>query len=105
MDMVPQKSPESTHNFETDPLQTYIDDEGWVRAKGTTLGADNGLGVAAIMAVCRPAWAVALPVYLVGISMIVYGVVEIVNMFKIRQLRRALKKSNEEFADYTEVTD
>ena len=51
MDMVPQKSPESTHNFETDPLQTYIDDEGWVRAKGTTLGADNGLGVAAIMAV------------------------------------------------------
>lgn len=61
--------------------------------------------VAAIMAVCRPAWAVALPVYLVGISMIVYGVVEIVNMFKIRQLRRALKKSNEEFADYTEVTD
>ena len=51
MDMVPQKSPESTHNCETDPLQTYIDDEGWVRAKGTTLGADNGLGVAAIMAV------------------------------------------------------
>ena len=51
MDMVPQKSPESTHNFETDPIQTYIDEEGWVRAKGTTLGADNGLGVATIMAV------------------------------------------------------
>lgn len=51
MDMVPQKSPESTHNFETDPIQTYIDEEGWVRAKGTTLGADDGLGVAAIMAV------------------------------------------------------
>ena len=50
MDMVPQKSPESTHNFETDPIQTYIED-GWVKAKGTTLGADNGLGVAAIMAV------------------------------------------------------
>ena len=51
MDMVPQKSPESNHNFETDPIETYIDGEGWVRAKGTTLGADNGLGVAAIMAV------------------------------------------------------
>ena len=51
MDMVPQKSPESNQNFETDPIETYIDGEGWVRAKGTTLGADNGLGVAAIMAV------------------------------------------------------
>ena len=50
MDMVPQKSNESTHNFETDPIQTYIDGE-WVKAKGTTLGADNGIGVAAIMAV------------------------------------------------------
>lgn len=50
MDMVPQKEKESAHNFETDPIQTYIDGE-WVKAKGTTLGADNGLGVAAIMAV------------------------------------------------------
>ena len=50
MDMVPQKTPESTHNFETDPIQTWIDGE-WVKAKGTTLGADNGLGVAAIMAI------------------------------------------------------
>ena len=50
MDMVPHKSNESTHNFETDPIQTYVDGE-WVKAKGTTLGADNGIGVAAIMAV------------------------------------------------------
>ncbi len=50
MDMVPQKTPESTHNFETDPIQPWIDGE-WVKAKGTTLGADNGMGVAAIMAV------------------------------------------------------
>jgi dipeptidase D len=50
MDMVPQKSPESNHNFETDPIETYIED-GWVHAKGTTLGSDDGLGVAAIMAV------------------------------------------------------
>ncbi len=50
MDMVPQKSKESNHNFETDPIETYVDGE-WVRAKGTTLGADNGIGVAAIMAV------------------------------------------------------
>ena len=50
MDMVPQKTPESTHNFETDPIQTWIDGD-WVEAKGTTLGADNGLGAATIMAV------------------------------------------------------
>lgn len=50
MDMVPQKSPDSKHNFETDPIETYIDGE-WVKAKGTTLGSDDGIGVAAIMAV------------------------------------------------------
>lgn len=50
MDMVPQKSKDSNHNFEADPIIPYIDGE-WVRAKGTTLGADDGMGIAAIMAV------------------------------------------------------
>ena len=50
MDMVPQKVDESTHNFETDPIETFIDGD-WVKAKGTTLGSDDGMGVAAIMAV------------------------------------------------------
>ena len=50
MDMVPQKVDESNHNFETDPIETYIDGD-WVKAKGTTLGSDDGMGVAAIMAV------------------------------------------------------
>ena len=50
MDMVPQKTKESKHNFETDPIETWIDGD-WVKAKGTTLGADDGLGIAAIMAV------------------------------------------------------
>lgn len=50
MDMVPQKSKESSHNFETDPIETYIDGD-WVKARNTTLGADDGIGVAAIMAV------------------------------------------------------
>ena len=50
MDMVPQKVDESTHNFETDPIETYIDGD-WVKARGTTLGSDDGMGVAAIMAV------------------------------------------------------
>ena len=50
MDMVPQKTLESTHNFETDPIETYIDGE-WVKAKGTTLGADDGMAVATIMAI------------------------------------------------------
>ena len=49
MDMVPQKLVDSNHNFETDPIETYIDGD-WVKAKGTTLGADNGIGMAAIMA-------------------------------------------------------
>ena len=50
MDMVPQKAKDSTHNFETDPIETFIDGE-WVKAKGTTLGADDGMAVATIMAV------------------------------------------------------
>ena len=50
MDMVPQKVDESQHNFETDPIETYIDGE-WVKAKGTTLGSDDGMGVAAIMGI------------------------------------------------------
>lgn len=50
MDMVPQKVAGSAHNFETDPIETYIDGD-WVKAKGTTLGSDDGMGVASIMAV------------------------------------------------------
>ena len=50
MDMVPQKTKKSTHNFETDPLDVYIDGE-WVKARNTTLGADDGMGVAAAMAI------------------------------------------------------
>lgn len=50
MDMVPQKAADSNHNFETDPIETYIDGE-WVKAKGTTLGADDGMAVATIMAI------------------------------------------------------
>ena len=50
LDMVPQKNEETVHDFENDPIQAYVDGE-WVRAKGTTLGADNGMGVAAGMAI------------------------------------------------------
>lgn len=50
MDMVPQKNNDKVHDFEKDPIETIIDGE-WVRANGTTLGADNGIGVAAGMAV------------------------------------------------------
>jgi dipeptidase D len=52
VDMVPQKNTATNHNFLTDPLQPYVDGE-WVKAKGTTLGADNGIGVAAAMAVLQ----------------------------------------------------
>ncbi len=50
LDMVPQKNSDKKHDFEKDPIETVIDN-GWVRANGTTLGSDNGIGVAAIMAV------------------------------------------------------
>lgn len=50
MDMVPQKNEETQHDFLVDPIQVYIDGE-WVKAKGTTLGADNGIGLASALAV------------------------------------------------------
>ncbi|MFP4064481.1 MAG: aminoacyl-histidine dipeptidase [Bacteroidales bacterium] len=50
LDMVPQKNNDTVHDFEKDPISVYIDGE-WVKAKGTTLGADNGIGVAAALAV------------------------------------------------------
>lgn len=50
LDMVPQKNSDKTFDFENDPIEAYIDGD-WVTANGTTLGADNGMGVAAILAV------------------------------------------------------
>ncbi|MDD2612812.1 MAG: aminoacyl-histidine dipeptidase [Bacteroidales bacterium] len=50
MDMVADKNADVSHNFDTDPIETYIDGE-WLKAKGTTLGADNGIGMAAQLAV------------------------------------------------------
>ena len=52
LDMVPQKNSDKQHDFENDPIETIIDGE-WVRANGTTLGADNGIGAAAAMAVLK----------------------------------------------------
>lgn len=49
LDMVPQKNSDKKFDFEKDPIETRID-QGWVKANGTTLGADNGIGVAAAMA-------------------------------------------------------
>lgn len=50
MDMVPQKNSDKDFDFEKDAIQAYVDGE-WVTADGTTLGADDGMGVAAAMAV------------------------------------------------------
>ncbi len=52
MDMVPQKNNDVKHDFLTDPIEPWIDGE-WVKAKGTTLGADDGMGVAMAMAVAE----------------------------------------------------
>ena len=50
VDMVCEKNSDVEHDFLKDPIQTYIDGE-WLRAKGTTLGADNGIGVATELAI------------------------------------------------------
>ena len=50
LDMVHQKNNETEFDFDTQGIDMYVDGD-WVRAKGTTLGADNGLGVATIMAI------------------------------------------------------
>lgn len=50
LDMVPQANEGTLHDFKKDPIQPYIDGE-WVKAKGTTLGADNGIGLASCLAV------------------------------------------------------
>jgi len=52
MDMVPQKNSHIPHDFQTDPIDAYIDGE-WVKARETTLGADNGIGLAAAMTVLQ----------------------------------------------------
>jgi dipeptidase D len=50
VDMVPQKNNDKHHDFRSDPIETIIDGD-WVRADKTTLGADNGIGVAAMLAI------------------------------------------------------
>lgn len=50
LDMVGEKHAEVRHDFTSDPIQPFIED-GWVKAKGTTLGADDGIGIAAAMAI------------------------------------------------------
>ena len=50
IDMVCEKNSDSNHDFLNDPIETYIDGE-WLKAKGTTLGADNGIGMATQLAV------------------------------------------------------
>lgn len=50
VDMVCEKNSGTKHDFDKDPIETYIDGE-WLKAKGTTLGADNGMGVAAALTI------------------------------------------------------
>ncbi|NWN82125.1 MAG: beta-Ala-His dipeptidase [Halomonas sp.] len=51
LDMVPQANSGHPHDFTRDPIETRLGDDGWLRARDTTLGADNGLGVAAALAI------------------------------------------------------
>lgn len=49
MDMVCEKNSDTVHDFLTDPIETYVDGD-WLKARGTTLGADNGIGIAMALA-------------------------------------------------------
>lgn len=61
MDMVCEKNADSDHDFSKDPIQPYVDGE-WLKARGTTLGADNGIGIAAQLAVLASKELVHAPV-------------------------------------------
>jgi len=50
LDMVPQKNADKEHDFTKDPIEAYVDGD-WVKANGTTLGADNGIGMASALAI------------------------------------------------------
>lgn len=50
IDMVPQKNADKVHDFMNDPIEPWIDGE-WVKARGTTLGSDNGIGMASALAI------------------------------------------------------
>lgn len=50
VDMVCEKDSDRVHDFDKDPIEAYVED-GWVKAKGTTLGADNGIAVATMLAI------------------------------------------------------
>ncbi|GGZ06471.1 MAG: dipeptidase [Shewanella sp.] len=52
MDMVPQKNADKTHDFTKDPIEPWVDGE-WVKARGTTLGADNGIGMCSALAILQ----------------------------------------------------
>ena len=60
MDMVAEKLPTSNHDFDNDPIETIVEGD-WVRANGTTLGADDGMGLAlALAALIDPTSSVVL---------------------------------------------
>ncbi len=61
VDMVCEKNKETKHDFDNDPI-TMVRDDGWIKAKGTTLGSDNGIGVAAALSVITDKDAVHGPV-------------------------------------------
>jgi len=51
LDMVPEKRTDLEHNFETDPIIAHVTSDGWIKTNGTTLGGDDGIGIAASMAI------------------------------------------------------
>ncbi|HSG67137.1 MAG TPA: hypothetical protein VK994_00425, partial [Bacteroidales bacterium] len=50
IDMVCEKNADTLHDFDNDPIEAYIEN-GWVKARGTTLGADDGIGIAVQLAI------------------------------------------------------
>ena len=87
LDMVPQKNSDKKHDFEKDPIETIIDGE-WVKANGTTLGSDNGIGVASAMTV------LASKVILHGPLEVLFTVDEETGMTGANGLKKGLLKGD-----------
>ena len=102
IDMVCEKNNDVKHDFLTDPIETEIDGE-WLKAKGTTLGADNGIGVATELAILADdsiqvnPTAVRVPVF--------YGHSEAVNVETRAKISAADVRTLLESAPGVEVVD
>ena len=96
LDMVPQKNSDVSHDFAKDPIQAYVDGE-WVKARSTTLGADNGIGCAMMMALLEDETlehpAIEALFTIQSVWQILYG---LFGVFAMPHVKREAKEMNNE---------